>query len=74
MLLQILEDAGSAMRRASRELRDTRDHHDLEPGIRDVNQAGTSLGFQPAVVDESDESNAPQNTKEIAKSSSGCPA
>jgi hypothetical protein len=24
-------------------------------GIRDVNQAGTSLGFQPAVVDEADE-------------------
>ena len=34
-------------------------------GIRDVNQAGTSLGFQPAVVDESDEvERRHKNTKE----------
>ncbi|HVS49845.1 MAG TPA: ATP-dependent Clp protease ATP-binding subunit [Candidatus Dormibacteraeota bacterium] len=34
-------------------------------GIRDVNQAGTALGFQPAVVDESDEvERRHKNTKE----------
>jgi ATP-dependent Clp protease ATP-binding subunit ClpC len=34
-------------------------------GIRDVNQAGTSLGFQPAVVDEKDEvERRHQNTKQ----------
>jgi ATP-dependent Clp protease ATP-binding subunit ClpC len=34
-------------------------------GIRDVNQAGTSLGFQPAVVDESEEvERRHKNTKE----------
>jgi ATP-dependent Clp protease ATP-binding subunit ClpC len=34
-------------------------------GIRDVNQAGTSLGFQPAVVDEADEvERRHKNTKE----------
>ncbi|HWO45054.1 MAG TPA: AAA family ATPase, partial [Methylomirabilota bacterium] len=34
-------------------------------GIRDVNQAGTSLGFQPAVVDESDDvERRHKNTKE----------
>src|SRR3989442_7515644 len=34
-------------------------------GIRDVNQEGTSLGFQPAVVDESDEvERRHKNTKE----------
>jgi len=34
-------------------------------GIRDVNQAGTSFGFQPAVVDESDEvERRHKNTKE----------
>src|SRR2546430_7425295 len=34
-------------------------------GIRDVNQAGTALGFQPAVVDESEEvERRHQNTKQ----------
>src|SRR5258707_8219734 len=34
-------------------------------GIRDVNQAGTSLGFQPAVFDESEEvERRHKNTKE----------
>jgi ATP-dependent Clp protease ATP-binding subunit ClpC len=34
-------------------------------GIRDVNQAGTALGFQPAVVDEADEvERRHKNTKE----------
>jgi ATP-dependent Clp protease ATP-binding subunit ClpC len=34
-------------------------------GIRDVNQAGAALGFQPAVVDESDEvERRHKNTKE----------
>src|SRR2546422_304713 len=34
-------------------------------GIRDVNQAGTALGFQPAVVDEKDEvERRHQNTKQ----------
>ena len=56
MLLQILEDGrlsdakGKAVNFANTVIIMT-----SNLGIRDVNQAGTSLGFQPAVVDEADE-------------------
>jgi ATP-dependent Clp protease ATP-binding subunit ClpC len=56
MLLQILEDGrlsdakGKAVNFANTVIIMT-----SNLGIRDVNQAGTALGFQPAVVDESDE-------------------
>ncbi len=56
MLLQILEDGrlsdakGKVVNFANTVIIMT-----SNLGIRDVNQAGTALGFQPAVVDESDE-------------------
>jgi ATP-dependent Clp protease ATP-binding subunit ClpC len=56
MLLQILEDGrlsdakGKVVNFANTVIIMT-----SNLGIRDVNQAGTSLGFQPAVVDEADE-------------------
>jgi len=66
MLLQILEDGrlsdakGKAVNFANTIIIMT-----SNLGIRDVNQAGTSLGFQPAVVDESDEvERRHKNTKE----------
>ncbi|HWO44261.1 MAG TPA: AAA family ATPase, partial [Methylomirabilota bacterium] len=66
MLLQILEDGrlsdakGKAVNFANTVIIMT-----SNLGIRDVNQAGTSLGFQPAVVDESDEvERRHKNTKE----------
>ena len=66
MLLQILEDGrlsdakGKAVNFANTVIIMT-----SNLGIRDVNQAGTSLGFQPAVVDEADEvERRHQNTKE----------
>jgi ATP-dependent Clp protease ATP-binding subunit ClpC len=66
MLLQILEDGrlsdakGKAVNFANTVIIMT-----SNLGIRDVNQAGTALGFQPAVVDESDEvERRHKNTKE----------
>jgi len=66
MLLQILEDGrlsdakGKVVNFANTVIIMT-----SNLGIRDVNQAGTSLGFQPAVVDESDEvERRHKNTKE----------
>jgi ATP-dependent Clp protease ATP-binding subunit ClpC len=66
MLLQILEDGrlsdakGKAVNFANTVIIMT-----SNLGIRDVNQAGTSLGFQPAVVDEADEvERRHKNTKE----------
>jgi ATP-dependent Clp protease ATP-binding subunit ClpC len=66
MLLQILEDGrlsdakGKAVNFANTVIIMT-----SNLGIRDVNQAGTSLGFQPAVVDESEEAERRhKNTKE----------
>ncbi len=66
MLLQILEDGrlsdakGKAVNFANTVIIMT-----SNLGIRDVNQAGTVLGFQPAVVDESDEvERRHKNTKE----------
>jgi len=66
MLLQILEDGrlsdakGKAVNFANTIIIMT-----SNLGIRDVNQAGTSLGFQPAVVDEADEvERRHKNTKE----------
>ena len=66
MLLQILEDGrlsdakGKVVNFANTVIIMT-----SNLGIRDVNQAGTALGFQPAVVDESDEvERRHKNTKE----------
>jgi ATP-dependent Clp protease ATP-binding subunit ClpC len=66
MLLQILEDGrlsdakGKVVNFANTVIIMT-----SNLGIRDVNQAGTSLGFQPAVVDEADEvERRHKNTKE----------
>jgi ATP-dependent Clp protease ATP-binding subunit ClpC len=66
MLLQILEDGrlsdakGKVVNFANTVIIMT-----SNLGIRDVNQAGTSLGFQPAVVDEADEvERSHKNTKE----------
>jgi ATP-dependent Clp protease ATP-binding subunit ClpC len=66
MLLQILEDGrlsdakGKVVNFANTVIIMT-----SNLGIRDVNQAGTSLGFQPAVVDESEEvERRHKNTKE----------
>jgi ATP-dependent Clp protease ATP-binding subunit ClpC len=66
MLLQILEDGrlsdakGKVVNFANTVIIMT-----SNLGIRNVNQAGTSLGFQPAVVDESDEvERRHKNTKE----------
>ena len=66
MLLQILEDGrlsdakGKVVNFANTVIIMT-----SNLGIRDVNQAGTSLGFQPAVVEESDEvERRHKNTKE----------
>ena len=66
MLLQILEDGrlsdakGKVVNFANTVIIMT-----SNLGIRDVNQAGTSLGFQPAVVDEKDEvERRHQNTKQ----------
>src|SRR5713101_363492 len=66
MLLQILEDGrlsdakGKVVNFANTVIIMT-----SNLGVRDVNQAGTSLGFQPAVVDESDEvERRHKNTKE----------
>ena len=66
MLLQILEDGrlsdakGKAVNFANTIIIMT-----SNLGIRDVNQAGTALGFQPAVMDESDEvERRHKNTKE----------
>jgi ATP-dependent Clp protease ATP-binding subunit ClpC len=66
MLLQILEDGrlsdakGKVVNFANTVIIMT-----SNLGIRDVNQAGTALGFQPAVVDEADEvERRHKNTKE----------
>ena len=66
MLLQILEDGrlsdakGKVVNFANTVIIMT-----SNLGIRDVNQAGTALGFQPAVVDETDEvERRHKNTKE----------
>jgi ATP-dependent Clp protease ATP-binding subunit ClpC len=66
MLLQILEDGrlsdakGKVVNFANTVIIMT-----SNLGIRDVNQAGTSLGFQPSVVDEADEvERRHKNTKE----------
>lgn len=66
MLLQILEDGrlsdakGKVVNFANTVIIMT-----SNLGIRDVNQAGVALGFQPAVVDESDEvERRHKNTKE----------
>jgi ATP-dependent Clp protease ATP-binding subunit ClpC len=66
MLLQILEDGrlsdakGKVVNFANTVIIMT-----SNLGIRDVNQAGTSLGFQPAVVDEAEEvERRHKNTKE----------
>jgi ATP-dependent Clp protease ATP-binding subunit ClpC len=66
MLLQILEDGrlsdakGKVVNFANTVIIMT-----SNLGIRDVNQAGTALGFEPAVVDESDEvERRHKNTKE----------
>jgi ATP-dependent Clp protease ATP-binding subunit ClpC len=66
MLLQILEDGrlsdakGKVVNFANTVIIMT-----SNLGIRDVNQAGSALGFQPAVVDESDEvERRHKNTKE----------
>src|SRR5467141_4211811 len=66
MLLQILEDGrlsdakGKVVNFANTVIIMT-----SNLGIRDVNQAGTALGFQPAVVDEKDEvERRHQNTKQ----------
>ncbi|HEY8864057.1 MAG TPA: AAA family ATPase, partial [Candidatus Dormibacteraeota bacterium] len=66
MLLQILEDGrlsdakGKVVNFANTVIIMT-----SNLGIRDVNQAGTALGFQPAAVDESDEvEQRHKNTKE----------